>query len=125
MRTNKLLSVLACIGLLASGCMNVSQGTKIDPTKVSQIQKGTTTRAELEKLFGPVESTTTTAEGKRTLNWSFMTVQSGSALGTIGSVYGLKTGKMTTRQETLTVTVNKDNIVEDFTFTEGTSSMKH
>jgi outer membrane protein assembly factor BamE (lipoprotein component of BamABCDE complex) len=49
------LMILACCLTLMAGC--ASYGNKMDRSKLDQIKKGVTTRAEVEALFGPPMTT--------------------------------------------------------------------
>ncbi len=57
-----LLSLLLLVGVVTTGCL--SPGRKLNPAAVSQIQEGKTTRAEIEKMFGPPVSVFKSSEQK-------------------------------------------------------------
>lgn len=105
--------MIAC--LAASGCVSTSSsaGAPIDAQKVARIEKGKTTRAEVEALLGKPEATTMLGDGKRCLSYAYTATSMGvrpstMLLGPFAKVDG------TTRTQTLQVFVGKDGVVEDY-----------
>ena len=108
------LATLLTVLSLPLGCM--STGQKMDQSKVDQIKKGVTTRAELETMFGTPFNVAMMGEGKRMMVFMFATVQV-KATNYI-PVIGHLVGGTDDRQQILKVILNKDNIVEDYEFSD-------
>lgn len=114
-----LKAAAAALALLLSGCMNASSGRPIDPEKVALIQKGKTTRAEVEELLGKPEITIMLGDGRRSLSYAYsstkMSVSSATMmLGPFAKASG------TSRTQTLQVTVGRDGVVEDYELGDST-----
>ena len=106
--------MIACLAA-SPGCMSTSSssGVPIDAQKVAQIQKGKTTRAEVEALLGKPEMTVMVGDGKRCLSYAYTATNMGikpstMLLGPFAKVDG------TTRTQTLQVFVSREGIVEDY-----------
>lgn len=54
---------IAVISAAFLGACAISSGTKIEDNKVSQIQKGVTTKADISRMFGDPSSTSVNAKG--------------------------------------------------------------
>lgn len=131
--------LMAGIALLLAGCITrnpeMTSGSPIEPAKVSRIVKGTTTRAEIETLFGKPDMTSMLPDGRRVITYNYsstrMTVNSGAALR--AAFTGGSLGKGSTHTQSLQIYVTKDGVVEDFEFNDnmrdfqgfGDGSMKH
>lgn len=133
-----LLGALLVAG--AGGCVT-SSGTKIASPQLDQIKKGVTTRAEVEKLFGAPTSVITGADGRKTLFYSYQATKESAGMGlsrifgyvpfvapgaaTTGTIVGAQaasdTAGVKVQTQSLSITLSKDDIVEDFTFSEGSS----
>lgn len=61
------VAVCICITVAIVGCVTRPYGAQLDPAKVEQIEKGVTTRADLETLFGPPQYVTLAGNGERLL----------------------------------------------------------
>ena len=106
--------MIACLAA-SSGCMNMksSSGAPLDAQKVARIQKGKTTRAEVEALLGRPEMTVMVGDGKRCLSYAYSSTDMGvrpstMLLGPFAKVSG------TARTQTLQVFVSREGIVEDY-----------
>jgi outer membrane protein assembly factor BamE (lipoprotein component of BamABCDE complex) len=110
---------------LSFGCASSSHGTKIDDNKVSQIQKGVTTRAEVEQLLGRPAQTSLTGNGGRMMLYQYseskQQVKATSFIPIAGAFMGGTTGTM--RMQQLQIVLNKDNVVEDLEMNDGTNNM--
>ena len=96
------------------GCM--SSGKKIEQSKVDKLQKGVTTRAQLEQEMGPPDEVFPQENGKRMLVYRYL---SAKAKGTsFIPIVGMFAGGSDTRRQTFTVIVDKGGIVEDFELTD-------
>lgn len=126
----RLACLLIGIALVLAGCSfsgssQSSTGTPIDPAKVSQIVKGTTTRAEIEAWFGKPDMTTLLPDGRRSLSYSYTSTRAETSTGKF-IPYPFLTGDMTAKQranvsthtQNLQVFVSKDGIVEDHEFND-------
>jgi len=142
------LSLLAILSL--SGCMapqSTQFGNQIDSNTVSHIQKGVTTRAEVEARLGAPQSVAMMGDGRRILYYSFsdgnleangvgkasgtltalswlgmlVPVPGASALGTAGAVGSMGSGQNnSTRMQSLSICINGENIVDDYEFSDNT-----
>lgn len=104
--------MIACLAA-SSGCMSSTSGKPIDTAAVSRIEKGKTTRAEVEALLGRPEMTMMLGDGKRCLSYAYTSTDMGvnpatALLGPFARVNG------TTRTQTLQIFVSKEGIVEDY-----------
>ena len=109
--------VLMVLPLMISGC--ASTGQQMDKSKVDQIKKGVTTRAELEQMFGVPFNSMILGDGRRQLIFTFSKTQmKGQSL--IPVIGGL-VGGQTNRYQMLQVILNKDNIVDDYEFSDRTT----
>lgn len=116
--SHTLVRVLLVLCLMTSsaaltGCMNSTSGTPIDAAKVSKIEKGKTTRAEVEALLGRPEMTMMLGDGKRCLSYAYTATNMGlnpatALLGSFAKMNG------TTRTQPLQVFVGRDGVVEDY-----------
>lgn len=105
--------------LALTGCMNSTSGTPIDASKVSRIEKGKTTRAEVEALLGHPDMTMMLGDGKRCLSYAYTETKMGvnpatAMLGPFARASG------STRSQTLQVFVGKDGVVEDYELGDNT-----
>lgn len=111
---------------LVGGCASSSHGTKIDNDKVSRIEKGATTRAEVEQMFGPPTHTSLMGDGRRMMTYQYMEskqqVKGQSFIPVAGAFMGGTKGTMRTQQ--LQVVLGKDNVVEDYELNDGTNNME-
>ncbi len=62
-----------------------SLGTEIDPARIRQVRSGSTTRPELERLFGPPSTARLRPAGGQRLEWIYDVVESGAV--TPGRLY--------------------------------------
>jgi len=102
---------------LSTGCM--SSGNKIAAADVNQIQKGVTTRAEVEQKLGPPAFSGIYPEGKRMLQYNYY--ESTSDGRYMIPVVGLFSGSGTQKQQMLQIIIDKNGIVEDVEFTDSNS----
>jgi outer membrane protein assembly factor BamE (lipoprotein component of BamABCDE complex) len=100
--------------LLLFGC--ASTGNNFDESKLSQIQKGETTEAQLIEFFGQPENRTVTSEGTTILTWTYTeaTVKGESFIPYAGPFVGGTRSKAKTLRVTLA-----DNKVTSFTYSGG------
>lgn len=119
--------IIALVSVFLASCASSIQGTKIDSAQVTQIQKGTTTEAEVIKMLGKPDQVTTNGN-QRTLSYTY-TKTSGS-VGLKGILlYFLTFGiyqspvNVTTESNSLNVII-ENSIVRDFTYTEGSQKSK-
>ena len=108
--------LVAALFIGFSGCsmpINTSSGNKIDQTKLALVVKGSTTRQQIEQLFGPPMNVAMLPDGRRTMNYVSTTMQ-GQA-----TMFG---GQTSMRQESLQVILTKEGVVEDFEFSGSTQN---
>jgi hypothetical protein len=109
-------------GICVSGCVSSSSGTPaIAKQNVDAIQKGVTTRADIESKFGPPTSVTIRPDGGRALIYSSMQIQSSTNAVSLVLPFVPGQSSSTVRQQTLTVVVNGSNVVTDYEFSDGAS----
>lgn len=120
---NRILTSAALAAMLAlmPGC--VSSGNNFDTSKVSQIKKGETTEADLEKLFGPPASRSVDSEGTAHLTWSYLESRM-KGEGFI-PIAGTFMGGSRSNHKMLSVTLGPDGKVKHFTSSGGGSEMRH
>ena len=106
----KILAVcsLFFITTVLSACANIqsAHGTKIERSQVDFIQKGVTTRTEVEEKLGKPTTVTIAGNGGRVAMYSYYEMNVGNVS------FGL--AKMRTIQGSLQVIYSKDNVVMDY-----------
>lgn len=120
---------------LVNGCVSTSHGSKLDRDKVAQIKKGVTTRSEVEGLLGPPTSAHLLGDGRRTLMYTFTEMQSrATAASYVAAIpvpfmgspaawfIGGKKGQL--KNQMLQVILSKDEVVEDYEFTDTVSHIE-
>jgi outer membrane protein assembly factor BamE (lipoprotein component of BamABCDE complex) len=117
----QLLGSLLLAAFVLTGCKTTTVGTKLEPSKVAQIKKGVTTRAELEQLFGPPTAVAIKPEGKRELTYQFNELNMHANNFIPGA--GLFVGTSDTKSQTLTVVLTAAGVVEDFEFLNTASAI--
>lgn len=150
MKKNLTVTMLACVAAIAVGCASASHGTKLNPDSVQKIRKGTTTKAEIEAMFGPPNNVAIIGDGRRMMHYMFHETKVNNTGGTAamiglsmipipgvglagtavaagtstaaGSAGGMSSRK--TRQQSLQIILNKDNVVEDYEFNDSGSDSK-
>ena len=110
--------MIACLAT-STGCMNTSSGTPINAAAVSKIEKGKTTRAEVEAMLGKPDMVVMMGDGKRCLSYSYSATKIGvnpatAMLGPFAKASG------SSRVQTLQVFVNKEAVVEDYELSDNT-----
>ena len=109
------LSVLiVCFAL--SACF--SGGTKVDPGKVAQFEKGKTTYAEVIQQLGKPNQSTVNADGKRTIIYTYHQTEM-SAASFIPFVGMFFAGQSESENTNTTLSFDKDLILTDYTASEG------
>jgi outer membrane protein assembly factor BamE (lipoprotein component of BamABCDE complex) len=109
MKPAKLLLTLFLAGGLA-GCASV--GKPIDQTKVQQIEKGKTTRAEVDKLLGKPTSITMTTSGE--ISYTYMFSRSDPKPANFIPVVGLFAGGSVGHGETVIIIFDGHSVVKDY-----------
>lgn len=110
-------SLLAVILLVAAGCH--SPGRKLDPILMSQIQEGTTTRAEVESIFGAPKCVLTGANQKTLTRHNYQVNRPnpgwrGVAEGNAGSIL----------LRSLTALYGSNQVVEKLLFNESSTVVR-
>jgi outer membrane protein assembly factor BamE (lipoprotein component of BamABCDE complex) len=113
MRTKKYLTLVVA-ALTLVGCVS-SSGRRINHQKVSQIQKGVSTRADVERLLGKPDSIVTT-RGMTMLSYTHMVTD---VTRSVIPVVGLLAGGGNVKSNSVMVTIGSDGKVMDVT--EGAS----
>lgn len=115
------MAVLLVLLLLQNaGCMTSSYGQKIEAAQVNSIQKGVTTRPELEAKFGAPIHTALMPDGRRSLHYTYH--ESKMKGETLIPFY--PGGGADSRQQTLQVILDANNVVQDYEFSDTTGETK-
>lgn len=112
MKTTPILIVL--LVLFLAGC--ASTGRKMDMTKMGDIQKGVTTRAELIEWFGSPQSVGLDAEGRSIAQWIY--VHASSQGQNFIPVVGAFTMGFDQQMQQLVVSFDENNVVYNYTFNQ-------
>jgi hypothetical protein len=109
---------LMCVLVLffSVGCASHKSGVEFGAAEVDRIEKGVTTQEELTTLIGPPSSTGFGAEGTKTLIYQYSEAK-GKASNLIPFV-GMFTGGVDVNRRVLTILLDEDGVVKDYTFTE-------
>lgn len=102
------------LSLGVAGCASVGQN--FDDSKVSQIQKGATTEADLVRIFGQPSQRSVNSEGQSILTWMY--VESEVRGETFIPYAGAFVGGNRSRNKTLTVTL-ADGKVANYNYSGG------
>lgn len=114
----KLLITLVAAALC--GC--ATAGREIDVSRLSQIKKGETTRAQVDQLLGPPNGITQDADGNTTYTYSFASARVKGQ--TFIPIYGAFAGGSDVTTQTTTVTFGPDSKVTDYKYTTGAASSR-
>ncbi len=119
-RTVTTLILVLSVGCVA-GCYSTSSGTKIDDSKVSQIKKGVTTRAEVEVLLGKPSSVSMMGDGRRMMFYTYVEASGHATAGSYIPFANLVTSGTQSQVHTqrLQIILTKDDIVEDYEWSTG------
>ena len=89
---------------------------------IQSIQKGKTTRAEVEDKLGRPQMVTLTGDGKRIIGYHYCETQMRPE--TFIPFAGLFAGGMDMRQQILQIILNQDDIVQDYIFTDSPTEIR-
>jgi len=117
-KTKSILSVftLGALGLLLAGCYSTKMGDPIDADKVSQIQKGVTTRTQVEAMFGAPMSSSMMGDGRRMLVYNYSEFN--------GHMTGPWSGAGQNRSQMLQIMLDQNNVVQDYELSDGTTQFR-
>ncbi|TAJ36871.1 MAG: hypothetical protein EPO55_20310 [Reyranella sp.] len=124
-----LFAAVSCLNACATVAYQQSQPV-IEASDVSKIQKGVTTRPEVEAIFGRPAQTVVGDKGERHSFYSaYQASVSGKAHASayipfVGPLVGTGEGSSTHRQQTLQVIYTAAGVVKDFEFSETGSNSK-
>lgn len=110
---------------LGVGCTVNNSSPIIDPAKVAQIQKGVTTRSQVEAMLGPPMSVGMMPNGARSATYySFNATASATPISYVPIVGDLAAGaKGTQRQQQLQIMYNAAGVVDDYEFSDNTGKI--
>lgn len=122
MNTNKLLVSVITTSLLVigvGGCVGTVGGEKqiTDPGKISQIQKGVSTKASIRAAFGDPEGTSFEANGDEI--WTYSYVNTSVNPATYVPIVGVFAGGTTVQSSGLVVTFDDRGIVKAYAINNG------
>ncbi|MGP8202223.1 MAG: hypothetical protein ACLQU4_22315 [Limisphaerales bacterium] len=112
----RMTMVLIGLSLWVSGCAHSTQGTVFGESELSQIVKGKTTSSELMNILGTPFSKKPTADGGEA--WIYFCAHYVQQIDAVVPVGPVIIGHATTskqQQQNLTILLNKDKVVMDFT----------
>lgn len=122
-----ILATAALMFLTANGCATSTYGTKLDPVQVHQIEKGKSTRADVEALLGrsPMPPTAT-PDGSRTLVYTFGEAEAKTDIWRNFIPYGLggHGSDVTRRTQLLTIYIAPNGVVKDYEFSDTTADTR-
>lgn len=112
----------ACLCLLCAalnGCASTSYGTKIDPQIVAHIQKGRSTRAEVEAMLGRGREDMMPGGG-RMLSYMFSESKTHANADTFIPIFNTfhSSASGTSHSQTLQIMLDKNNVVEDYVWND-------
>lgn len=105
---------------LFSGCASV--GTKFDMTQVQNLQKGVTSRAEMEKMFGKPMNVSLMPDGRVMAMWFYSKATSGAR--NFVPVVNMVSMKVDSNTQTLQAIFTADGVLETFTTNDANSTIK-
>lgn len=112
-------SSLIALSVLLIGCATI--GTEMDMEKMESIQRGVTTRTELEESFG-APSSVGFMEDKRYAVWTYSEAK--STVRNFIPIVGAFTQKTNTRVQELKVIFDENDIVVDYIFNESSKPIQ-
>jgi hypothetical protein len=112
MKNTRILGLSALCSIILFGC--ASAGTNFDSRKVTEIQKGRTTEADLVGMFGEPKARGIKTGGVKTLSWVY--VQSQVKGETFIPFAGAWLGGTDTKTKTLTVSLDDKGTVSDYEY---------
>lgn len=117
MRAATILLAVAVI----SGC--VSSGTNVSDAQIQEIQKGKTTYNEVLSIMGKPDITSKDSDGTRTAIYSYShsQVDGKSFIPFAGAFIGGAHGQ----SKTVEITFDSNNVVKDYSVSEGTHDVRH
>lgn len=107
-------SLLIIAAILIGGC--ASSGAPIKQSELSGFVKGETTHDQVISSLGKPQSVTANADGTKTLVYVHVNTKVSAA--TYIPIVGAFAGGATSNAKTLTVHINANNTVKDWSFTE-------
>lgn len=116
----KHLAGLVAIALVASGCANLDMkaGKPIEKGSLSRIQKGRTTRQEIESMYGKPSTTTINSDGTETLVYGYQATKvTHSPMAYVPILNIFAKAKTETAGQALSVQV-KENTVINYAYSE-------
>ena len=120
----------ATLSLFVAGCLTTSVGTKMSTDNVSKLQKGVTTRAEVETLFGSPVTTSMMGDGRKMMVYNYYghTIKPtglGKTFASVlipgGNLFMGGGARANQEQQTLQIMLTKDGVVEDYEFANDAS----
>lgn len=121
----KHLAGIMAFALLVSGCASVEYGKPIEKDSLSRVQKGRTTKQEVEAIYGKAQSTSLNMDGSELLSYSYGSTKAKTSPLMFIPIVGLFF--MKTKGESQTQTLQflvKENIVSNYSYSEGGSKIE-
>jgi outer membrane protein assembly factor BamE (lipoprotein component of BamABCDE complex) len=119
--TKLLVSVITTSLLMigVGGCVGTEGGERqiTDPGKISQIEKGVSTKASIRAAFGAPEGTSFEANGNEI--WTYSYVNTSVTPATYVPIVGVFAGGTNVQSSGLTVTFDANGIVKAYAITNG------
>lgn len=114
-----------CVVVLAlglSGCTIIDSGSKFDSSSVKEIVRGETTEQEVLDIFGPPNQTMQNADDGKSLIWLNVTYTMDAA--NFIPIIGPWVGGGESTNTMLTVSLDANGIVQDFSHSSGQSESR-
>ena len=107
------------------GCYSTSHGNPIDSNKVAGIQKGVTTRSQVEAMLGQPTNVSMLGDGRRMMTYSHTDVDTHAKGTSFIPVVGMFAGGATGEQhtQTLQVMLDKNDVVQDYEYNNNTKNV--
>ncbi len=120
---HRLIIFISLLALIAGCTATQTNGVKLDPNAVARIQKGVTTRAEVESLLGQPMTMAMADRGRRIMVYHFTESAGRSKPQSYIPVVGLFAGATegTSRTQMLQIFLDGRNVVEDYEFSDRTT----
>lgn len=114
----KHLAGLMALALMASGCVSMEHGKPLAKDSLSRIQKGRTTKQEVEAMYGKPQSTSLNMDGSETLAYSYGSVTGKASPMAFIPIVGLfAKSKGESQTQSLQILI-KDNVVSNYSYSE-------
>ncbi len=113
--------ILLTLVLLAAGC--ASTGTKFDAAQVQTIERGQTTRSELETRFGKPMAVGFDGDGRQTATWIYSHARSQAQ--SFIPIAGAFVGGVDVQMQQLVVLFDAAGVVSDYNYNDSANAVNY